>query len=333
MLILLTGFIILVVGLLVLDLGVFHKKDHVISVKEALVWTVFWVACAMLFAVFVYFAYENHWFGIGTGAWKRDGHQAAIEYITGYLIEKSLSLDNIFVIAIIISSFGIPKEMQHRVLFWGILGALVMRGAMIMLGTALIMKFGWILYVFGAFLIIIAIKTAFSKHEEEKFDADKSAAVKILRKIFPVSSRFYGHHFFSRENGKLAATPLFAALIVIEFSDLIFAIDSIPAIFAITIDPFIVFTSNIFAILGLRSLFFALSALIDKFTYLKYSLALILLFVGLKMQLPLFGGHIGLPAHLPAHVSLAVICFFLLLGILASKIFKKPVTGSDFFSI
>jgi len=326
MLILLTGFILLVIALLVLDLGVFNKKDHEIGVKEALAWTVFWIFCAMQFAVFVYFAYENHWFGIGTGVWKRDGHQAVAEYITGYLVEKSLSLDNIFVIALIISSFGIPKKYQHRVLFWGILGALIMRGSMIALGTALIMKFHAILYVFGAFLVFIAIKTAFSNHEEEKFDADKSVAIRILRKIFPISSHFNGHDFFFRENGKLSATPMFAALIVIEVSDLIFAVDSIPAVFAITIDPFIVFTSNIFAILGLRSLFFALAALIDKFTYLKYSLALILLFVGLKMLLPLFGKWIEIPQnylHIPAHISLAVICFFLLLGVLASNLLKK----------
>lgn len=322
------GFLLLVFALLALDLGVLNRKEHEIGAKEALRWTAFWVSCALLFGVFVFFAYENHWLGIGLGNWKQSGSEAAINYLTGYLIEESLSLDNIFVIALIINSFAVPKKMQHRVLFWGILGALIMRGAMIGIGSALVLKFHWILYLFGAFLIFTALKMAYSviskKHDEE-FDADKSTIVRLLRKFFPVSSNLDGHNFFTRENGVLAATPLFAALVVIEFSDVIFAVDSIPAIFAITTDPFIVFTSNIFAILGLRSLYFALAALMDKFAYLKFSLIFILGFVGTKMLLPLFGVHLF--EELPVYFNLIVIFFFLFAGVVASTLKKKNIAN------
>ncbi|GHV12430.1 membrane protein [Fibrobacterales bacterium] len=322
------GFLLLIFALLALDLGVLNKNDHEISAKEAMRWTLLWVACAMLFGVFVYFAYSGHWLGIGESEHfgKLSGADAAINFLSGYLIEESLSLDNIFVIALIIKSFGIPRVMQHRVLFWGILGALVLRGFMIIAGAALIAQFHAILYFFGAFLIFTAIKMAVSKNDEQEFNPDKSKVVRAVRKIFPVTSKFDGHNFFTLNNGKMAATPLFVALIVVEFSDLLFAVDSIPAIFAITTDPFLVFTSNIFAIMGLRSLYFALAALMDKFRHLKTSLVFILGFVGVKMIVPAFGRWFALPewaTHPPAYASLVVIFVFLGLGVLVSAIERK----------
>lgn len=309
------GFIALVIFLLVLDLGVFHKKDHVISVKEALLWTGFWIVLALLFGIFIYYAYEDHFFGIAIDSHSiNSGNDALLKYYTGYIIEKSLSLDNIFVIAIIFSYFGVPLQYQHRVLFYGILGALVFRAIMIIAGSALIQNFSWMIYVFGGILIITAVKMLFSNHEE--VDPEKNFLVKLAKKIFPVSEKIEGHNFFTKINGKTAITPLFLVLVVIENTDVIFAVDSIPAIFAVTTDPFIVFTSNVFAILGLRSLYFALAAMMNKFKYLKISLVFILAYVGVKMLLSNF-------YHIPTLISLGIIIAAISIGITVSLITAK----------
>jgi len=306
------GFLFLILFLLFLDLGVFNKRDHVIKTKEALLWTTFWIFLSLLFNVFIYFAYENHLFGIGKELGHlMSGEEAALKYFTGYVIEKSLSLDNIFVIVMIFSYFHIPTIYQHRVLFWGIVGALLMRGAMIFAGVALIEKFEWMIFVFGGLLIITALKMLFSK--EEKVEPNKNILVRFVKKFYRVSDHYDGHKFFTKINGATATTPLFIALVVIESSDVLFAIDSIPAIFAVTTDPFIVFTSNVFAILGLRALYFALAAMIEKFIYLKISIVFVLIYVGIKMIL----------SHsypIPTGFSLAVILLILLLGITASLI-------------
>ncbi len=283
-----SSFIALITIFLALDLGVFHRKDHVVSIKEALGWTLIWGSLAMCFSVFVFFAYDNHWFELGTAVDAVDGKlntgaSAAGKYITGYLIEQSLSVDNLFVIAVIFGSFGVPAIYRHRVLFWGILGALLMRGAMIGIGAQLIARFHWLLYVFGGFLVLTSIKMAFT--HSATADPSVNIVVRLARRFFPVTDHYHGNHFFVQHEKRATwmLTPLAIALLMVETTDLIFAVDSIPAIFAITADPFIVFTSNIFAILGLRSLFFALAGMLDKFCYLKYSLAVILFMVGAKM--------------------------------------------------
>jgi tellurite resistance protein TerC len=319
------GFIALVFVFLALDLGVFHRKAHVVSMKEALTWTMVWVCTALLFNVWIYFAYENHWLGIGFNVAQLDGvardvhgAEAAKLYLAGYLVEKSLAMDNVFVIAIVFSYFAVPALYQHRVLFWGILGALVMRGVMIAVGAKLIQSFDWIIYVFGGFLILTAIKMAFAG--DGHVDPSKNPLVRLVKRIMPVTDKYEGDKFFTRVNGARAATPLFLALAVVEFTDLIFAVDSIPAIFAITADPFLVFTSNIFAILGLRSLYFCLASLMGNFRYLKPSLIAILLFVGVKMLL------VHTPYKVDTGVSLAVVVGILIIGVIAS-IFK-PGTAS-----
>jgi len=308
------GFLAIIGALLALDLGVFHKQDVEPSAKEALGWTCVWALVALAFAGFIYGAYDNHWFGIGLsvkGPVVDSGREAALLYLTGYLIEYTLSMDNIFVIALIFSFFHVPPRFQHRVLFWGILGAIVMRAAMIIAGAALVARFSWIMYVFGVFLIFTALKMLFSGGE--KVDPEHSWVIKFTKRFFPVTHTFDGRHFFTRlSNGRKAATPLFLALVFIENTDILFAVDSIPAIFAITTDPFIIFTSNIFAILGLRSLYFALQAMLNRFHLLKYSLVFILAFVGVKMLITYF--HI----HISATVSLGVIALALSSGIAAS---------------
>ncbi len=288
------GFILFIFACLALDLGVFNKEPHKISTKSSLRWTAVWVGISLLFSVFIYFAYEHHWFGIGQTIGKDlGGTKAMITYLTGYIVEQSLSMDNIFVIAVIFSYFQIPQKYQHRVLFWGILGALVFRGLMIAAGAYLVSQFDWILYVFGVILLWTAYKMWTSG--DEQINPDENPVVVWLRKFLPVTKTIREEQFFIKRRGRIiAVTPLFIALIVIETTDIMFAFDSIPAIFAITDDPFIVFTSNIFAILGLRSLYFVLSHLLDKFEYVKYSLILILTFVGLKM-LVLHPLHIDLP--------------------------------------
>jgi len=305
------GFIGFVVLMLTLDLGVFHRKAHVVSVREALAWSAVWIALGLSFSVFVYFGYEGRWFGLGVQAdavdgLVNDGWTAAQKYLTGYIIEESLSVDNLFVIALMFGYFAVPAVYRHRVLFWGILGAVVMRGAMIAIGAKLVAEFHWVLYIFGVFLIVTAVRMLFLKSGHK--DPTKNLMVRLARRWFPVTTQFHGEHFVVRAGtpasgmgeqpgvavepdeivdrarpGTLLLTPLALALVVIETTDVVFAVDSIPAIFAITADPFLVFTSNVFAILGLRSLFFALAGMIDKFRYLNVSLAVVLMLVGVKM--------------------------------------------------
>jgi len=317
------GFIALVMVFLALDLGVFNRKAHVIGIREAIGWTVVWIVTAMLFNVAVYFMYEHHLFGIGThaGHVDLDGTQAAVKFFTGYLIEKSLSLDNIFVISLIFTYFGVPAIYQHRVLFWGILGAIVLRGVMIAAGTAAMHYIDWINYVFAAILIFTALKMLFSKNEE--VHPEKNPLLKLAKRFFPVTNDYHGEKFFTRIDGRLFLTPLFLVLLVVESMDVVFAVDSIPAIFAITTDPFIVFTSNIFAILGLRALYFALAAMIRKFRYLKQSIVIILLYVGCKM---LFSKVIEKHelSNIMTWVSLGVILGIMTVGVIASLVVNKP---------
>ncbi len=305
------AFIGFVVLMLALDLGVFHRRAHVVSVKEALVWSAVWAILGLAFAAFVYRGCEAHWFGLcsaldAVDGLVNDGPAATVKYLTGFVVEKSLSIDNLFVIAMIFDFFAVPAIYQHRVLFWGILGAMVMRGLMIAAGALLIAKFHWILYIFGVFLMVTAIKMLLLKTDHS--DPNRNIVVRLTRRFFPVTARFHGEHFVVRAGsaasneaehpgavaladeavaqakaGTLMLTPLALALIMVESADLIFAVDSIPAIFAITADPFLVFTSNVFAILGLRSLYFALAGMLSKFRYLKVSLALVLVLVGVKM--------------------------------------------------
>lgn len=312
------GFISLVLGMLALDLGVFHRKDEVMSTRQALGWTAIWVALAMAFNVGVYFMYEHAWLGMGldaAGSPTLSGSDAFKMFLTGYVVEKSLSLDNIFVIALIFTSFGIPAVYQHRVLFWGILGALVMRAVMILAGAALIQRFTWTVYLFGGILLLTAVRMLVS--EEEDLDPEDNRLVKLARRLLPFTDTLHGHAFFVRENGRRLATPLFLTLVVVEFSDVLFAVDSIPAIFSITTDPFLVFTSNIFAILGLRSLYFALAAMLHRFHYLKESLVYLLAFVGVKMIIHDY-------YHIPPGIALAFIVGILAVGVLASLVGKHP---------
>ncbi len=273
--------------MLAIDLGVVNRKAHVVSVREALTFTTILVVLAMAFAAFVHVAYDNHWLGLGAHVDRidgavNDGRLASVKFITGYLIELSLSADNVFVMAMIFAHLRIPAQFQHRVLFWGILGALVMRGAMIIVGTALIAKYHWILYVFGAFLLYTAAKMLVTR-DEGHLETDEVFIIKQLRRFFPVTGQFNEHHFTAFIDGRRMLTPLAVGLVLIEAMDLVFALDSIPAAFAITADPFLVFTSNVFAILGLRSLYFALAGAIEKFRYLKTSLSAILGLIGIKM--------------------------------------------------
>lgn len=310
------GFLLFVALMLALDLGVFHRKAHIISTTEALTWTAFWVMLALAFNAGIYFIYEHNWFGV---AQTLTGRQAALQFLTGYLIEKSLSLDNIFVIALIFTYFRVPLMYQHHVLFWGIIGAVVMRGLMIAAGAALIARFDWIVYVFGALIILAAARMLMTRHES--FEPDKNPAVRLARRIYPVTPDHDAQRFFTKLNGRRAVTPLFLALVMIESADVLFAIDSIPAIFAITRDPFLVFTSNIFAILGLRSLYFALAAIMEKFRFLKISLVILLAFVGVKMML---SHHY----RIPTAASLAIIVGILAVGVLASVVKIQPKTAA-----
>jgi len=300
------SFIAVVVVFLALDLGVFNKNDHVIKSKEAGIWTAVWVSVALGFSGIIYWLFSA---GLVENPTQLAPDDAVLKYITGYLIELSLSIDNVFVIAVIFSSFKIPALYQHRVLFWGILGAIVFRGLMIVFGVALINKFEWIIYVFGVFLLITAFRML--KSDEHASDPQDSWLFRQLQKVIPITTERNGHDFFITTGGVKAATPLFVALIVIELTDVLFALDSIPAILAITADPFIVFSSNILAILGLRSMYFLISRMLQKFRYINYSLVVILAFVGLKM---LFSHQIKLPEW----VSLTVIAVSLIAGIVVS---------------
>jgi len=320
------GFIALVMVFLALDLGVFNRKAHVIGIREAIRWTIVWVVAAMLFNIAVYFMYEHHLFGIGTGTDPLSGTQAAVKFFTGYIIEKSLSLDNIFVISMVFTFFGVPAIHQHRVLFWGILGALIMRGAMIGAGATALHYFDPMIYVFGAILIFTALKMLLTKHEE--VHPEKNPLVKLAKRFFPVTHEFHGEKFFVRLDGRLLLTPLFLVLLVVESMDVVFAVDSIPAIFAITKDPFIVFTSNIFAILGLRSLYFALAAMIRQFRYLKQSIVVILLYVGCKMMFSHLIEEHGL-SNTMTWVSLGVILGIMTVGMIASLMVKDSATSAN----
>lgn len=301
-------FIASIIFFLALDLGVFNKTPHIISSKEAGVWTAIWVTLSFLFSGVIYWIYSN---GFIENPSNITPTLASMKFITGYLIELSLSVDNIFVIAVIFSSFKIPQKYQHRVLFWGILGAIIFRGLMIYFGVMLINKFSWMVYVFGVFLIFTAAKMLFKKEDEEVFNPKKSFVFKGLRKVMPITMHMEGEHFFVRKRKILFATPLFVALIVIELMDVLFAMDSVPAILAITSDGFLVFSSNIFAILGLRSMYFFLANMLEKFSYLEYSLIAILTFVGIKMLAHDF-------IELPEWASLGFIAFSLLAGIVYS---------------
>lgn len=306
------GFLLLVFILLEIDLGILNRKDHVIEVREALLWSAFWISLAMVFNGWLYWQF---------------GSDVALEFFTGYLIEKSLSVDNLFVFLMIFTAFNIPRLYQHRILFWGILGAIIMRGVFIVAGAALVERFHGVFFIFAAILLYGAYRMQFDK--DEKFDPDKSLMVRLVRKVFPVSGKLHGHDFFVKENGRRAVTILFVALIVIELTDVVFATDSIPAIFAITTDPFIVFTSNIFAILGLRALYFALAGVHAMFQYLKTGLAFILAFIGVKMLIigtPPILGFFGFDAaahaleaiKIPTWISLIVIVVILTTAIVAS---------------
>jgi tellurite resistance protein TerC len=304
------GFIAFVLVMLALDLGVFNRNPHVVSIRESLLWTAVWIALALVFNVVIYYAYEGHWFGIGERVGlDLGGREAALQFLTGYVIEKSLSIDNIFVIALIFSYFKVPRQFQHRTLFWGIVGALLMRGAMIAAGSAMIKRFSWSIYLFGGLLIYTAIKMMVT--DTEKLDPEKSVLIRVARRLYPVSDRFDEDRFFTVENGRRVMTRLFIVLLAVEGADVMFAVDSIPAVFAVTQDAFIVFTSNIFAILGLRSLYFSLSAALHKFRYLQASLVFMLAFIGIKMML---SHHY----HIPVWVSLTVIAGMLSVGIGAS---------------
>ena len=299
------GFNGFVLAMLALDLGVFHREAHVVSFKESIAWTVVWVTLAMVF---------------NAGLWHFYGSQKALEFLTGYLIEKSLSVDNVFVFALLFSYFAVPAQYQHKVLFWGILGALVMRAVMIALGAVLITRFTWIIYVFGAFLILTGVKMVWKR--EEEIHPERNPVVRWFKRLMPVTPDYRGDGFFVRENGVRMATPLFVVLLLVEVSDLIFAVDSIPAIFAVTTDPFIVYTSNVFAILGLRSLYFALAGILDKFHHLKIGLGVVLAFVGVKMLL----------AHtaykIDTLVSLGVVVGILAVSVVASLLHpRRPAPG------
>ena len=324
-----SAFISFVLVLLALDLGVFHRKAHVVKVKEALAWSAGWISLGLAFTAVVYFLYEGHWHGLGLTTdlmsvsdanplGRNDGRAAALKFVTGYLIEKSLSVDNIFVIAMVFGMIKVPALYRHRVLFWGILGALVMRGAMIAVGAQMITRFSWTIYVFGGILILTALKMMFIKEDEG--DPAGSAVLRWARRTLPVTEEVHGEKFLVKQ-GAWRMTPLLLALIVVEFTDLVFAVDSIPAIFAITTDPFLVFTSNVFAILGLRSLYFALEGMIDKFHHLKTALALVLLLVGIKMM-----AHAWLKAVLGGNFNLWILLVVLSIlagGVIASIVFPK----------
>ncbi|MEL6590159.1 MAG: TerC family protein [Bacteroidota bacterium] len=305
-------FIAIVIVFLAVDLGVFNREAHVISTREASIWTAVWVTIALSFSGVIYLLYQNELVANPESMRPID---AVVKYVTGYLVELSLSVDNIFVIAVIFASFKIPQQYQHRVLFWGILGAIVFRALMILFGVVLINRFSWTTYIFGAFLLYTAFRMLISGDEDENFQ--NAGFYKRIRKIFPVTSTIEGEAFFVRRRHILAGTPLFLALIVIEGTDILFALDSIPAVLAITTDPFIVFSSNILAILGLRSMYFFLANMLEKFHYIKYSLVVILGYVGVKLVL---AQHF----HLPEWLSLTIIAISLAAGILYS-IFSSDV--------
>jgi tellurite resistance protein TerC len=297
------AFNLFVIAMLALDLGVFHRKAHEVGIREALFWSVFWIALSLLFNLGVYF-------------WS--GPQAALEFLTGYLLEKSLSVDNIFVFLMIFTYFRVPYLHQHKVLFWGILGALIMRAFFILVGITLIQKFHWVIYIMGAFLVITGIKMATQKDAD--IHPERNPVLRLVRRFMRVTEDYEGGHFFMRRSGRLLATPLFVVVLVVETTDVIFAVDSIPAILAITLDPFIVYTSNVFAILGLRALYFALAGVMQLFSYLPYGLSFILVFVGIKMLLVDI-------YKIPIGMALGTVAAVLVISVIASILFPpKPET-------
>jgi tellurite resistance protein TerC len=305
------GFIACVVFFLALDLGVFHREAHIVRFKEALMWTVVWVTLSFAFGLLIAPVVVNGW-----------GKQDTVEFVTGYIIELSLSMDNVFVIALVFAYFRVPAQYQHRVLFWGILGALMMRGVMIAAGAALINRFMWTLYLFGAFLVFTGLKMLFVS--DEGVHPEKNIMLRFTRKCFPVTTEFHGQKFTIRDQGRFTLTPLALVLLVVETTDLIFAVDSIPAIFAVTQKPFIVFTSNVFAILGLRSLYFVLAGAIDYFRYLKVGLSFVLVFIGAKMLLDPHGGppqwfQVKIPSGVSLLVVAAIIATSIVLSVATSR--------------
>ncbi len=301
-----------VLAMLALDLGVFHKKAHEVKMKEALTWSAVWIACAMIFNTLIYYYWD--WIAPGSGYTNSD---AALAFLTGYLIEKSLSVDNVFVFLMVFTYFRVPSLYQHKVLFWGILGALIMRAIFIFAGVSLITTFHWTIYIFGALLIFTGINMALQK--DKKLEPEKNPVIRLFKKWFPVTNEYHGDHFFAKIDGRKVATPMFIVLLVIETTDVIFAVDSIPAILAITSNPFIVYTSNVFAILGLRALYFALAGIMGLFHYLHYGLSVILVFVGGKMMLvDLF--------KVPVGISLMVVMGILIVSVVLSKMFPPKVT-------
>ncbi|NJN95483.1 MAG: TerC family protein [Anaerolineales bacterium] len=312
------GFNVFVLAMLALDLGVFHRHTHTVSVKEATIWSVVWVALSMCFNLGLYFFWDT----LSPTSQYSNG-EAALAFFTGYLIEKSLSVDNIFVFVLIFTYFAVPALYQHRVLFWGIIGALLMRGILIAVGAALLHEFHWIIYIFGGFLIFTGIRMAF--HKDEELHPEDNPLVKLFRRFMRVSPNYADDKFFVRQAGLLMATPLFLVLLIVESTDLVFALDSIPAIFAVTEDPFIIYTSNVFAILGLRSLYFVLAGVIDKFHYLKLGLSVVLTFVGVKMVIAEF-------YKIPIGVSLGVIAAILTISILASLLHTQRLNQQSSLS-
>lgn len=307
------GFNLVILALLALDLGVFHRRAHAVSVKEAAIWSVVWIMLSLLFNLGLFLSW---------------GREVGLQFLAGYLIEKSLSVDNIFVFVLLFSYFKVPAAYQHRVLFWGIIGALLMRGTMIGIGAALIERFEWIMLLFGLFLVFTGIRMGLQK-EEIEVHPEGNIVVRMVRRVLPVTRELHGARFFVREQGRMFATPLFVVLLVVETTDLVFAVDSIPAIFAVTQNPFIVYTSNVCAILGLRALYFLLAGVMDKFHYLKLGLAVVLTFVGVKMLMPEVTHLItGTTYAIPIEVSLLVIATVLTVAIVASLIYPpapKPV--------
>ena len=299
------GFSLFVLAMLALDLGVFHRESHEVTIREAMVWSGVWIALALLFNLGLYY-------------WR--GPQPALEFLTGYLIEKSLSVDNIFVFLMIFSYFRVPPGYQHRVLFWGVLGALVMRALLIFLGISLIQRFHWVIYLFGAFLILTGVKMALEKDKE--IHPERNPALRLFRRFAPVTDDYRGGKFFVKQGGRFFATPMLIVLLIVETTDIIFAVDSIPAILAITLDPFIIYTSNVFAILGLRALYFALAGVMKLFHHLRYGLSAILAFVGAKMLLADF-------YKIPVGVALGVVAGILIISVIASLAFprKEEVAG------
>lgn len=313
------GFVAFVIAMLAIDLGVFHRKAHAVSVREAATWTGVWVTLALLFCLLIYLFWQR----VAPSSAYTNG-EASIVFLTAYIIEQALSVDNMFVFVMLFTYFAVPAAYQHRVLFWGVVGAQIMRGLLIVAGAALISRFAWILYIFGAFLIYTGYKMAFMDGNEVQ--PEKNPVLRWVRRFLPVTDNYVGQNFFVRHQGILMATPLLLVLVVVETTDLVFALDSIPAIFAVTQDPFLVFTSNIFAILGLRSLYFLLAGVMDKFHLLKLGLGVVLTFVGVKMMTHDF-------IHISTGLSLAVVAGVIGVSIAASLIFpqrtQEPTTGES----